>query len=150
AARAVAALNPLAFPALTVVHGDSLPRLEPVDPVPRPGALERRFERVGSVEAAATTVVDHASSGRSVGWFRNTVDDAREAYDRLLAVAHERRLPEPLLWHARFLPADRNEVEQKVLMAASKDAELSDRRGQIVVATQVGEQSLDLDFDALV
>ena len=57
---------------------------------------------------------------------------------------------EPLLWHARFLPADRSEIEQKVLTAASKDAAPADRRGQIAVATQVGEQSLDLDFDALI
>jgi hypothetical protein len=84
-----------------------------------------------------------------VVWFRNTVDDAREAYKRLLAEVRQRGLPEPLLWHARFLPADRGEIEQKVLKAASKDAAPRDRRGQIVVATQVGEQSLDLDFDAL-
>ena len=83
-------------------------------------------------------------------WFRNTVDDAREAYDRLLAETRQRRLPEPLLWHARFLPADRSKIEQKVLTAASKDAAPADRRGQIAVATQVGEQSLDLDFDALI
>jgi CRISPR-associated endonuclease/helicase Cas3 len=71
------------------------------------------------------------------------------AYERLLAEACRRGLPEPLLWHARFLPADRSEIEQKVLMAASKDAAPARRRSQIVVATQIGEQSLDLDFDAL-
>jgi CRISPR-associated endonuclease/helicase Cas3 len=85
-----------------------------------------------------------------VVWFRNTVDDAREAYDRLFVETRERGLPEPLLWHARFLPADRSVIEQKVLKAASKDSAPADRRGQIAVATQVGEQSLDLDFDALI
>ena len=150
AARAAAALNRLVFPALTVVHGAMPPRLEPLDPVPGPGALERHFEQVGSVEAAVEAVVDHAKVGRSVVWFRNTVDDAREAYDRLFPETRQRGLPEPLLWHARFLPADRNEIEQKVITAASKDAAPADRRGQIAVATQVGEQSLDLDFDALI
>jgi CRISPR-associated endonuclease/helicase Cas3 len=150
AMRATLALNQLAFPALTVVHGGKPPHLEPVDPVPGPGVLERRFERVGSVEAAAAAVVDHAAAGRSVVWFRNTVDDAREAYEQLLSEARQRQLPDPLLWHARFLPADRSEIEQKVLMAASKDAVPTNRRGQVVVATQVGEQSLDLDFDALI
>jgi CRISPR-associated endonuclease/helicase Cas3 len=150
AARAAAALDHLAFPALTVAHGAAPPRLEPVEPVPGPGALERRFERIGSVDEAVATVLDHARVGRSVVWFRNTVDDTREAYERLLAGASQHRLPKPLLWHARFLPADRSEVERKVLAAASKDAAPADRIGQIVVATQVGEQSLDLDFDALV
>jgi CRISPR-associated endonuclease/helicase Cas3 len=150
AARGAEALNPLAFPALTVVHAATPPRLECVDPAPGPGALERRFERVGSLDAAAAAVMDHATLGRSVVWFRNTVDDAREAYERLLNEARGCRLPEPLLWHARFLPADRREIEQKVLVAASKDAAPPDRRAQIVVATQVGEQSLDLDFDVVV
>jgi CRISPR-associated endonuclease/helicase Cas3 len=150
AAQTAAALNRLAFPALTVVHGTTSPRLESVDPAPGPGALERRFERVGSTAAAIAAVVEHATGGRSVVWFRNTVDDAREAYDRLLAETCRRRLPEPLLWHARFLPADRSDIERKVLLAASKDAPPTCRRGQIVVATQVGEQSLDFDFDALI
>jgi len=150
AARPAAALDQLAFPALTVVHGATPPRLEPVDPVSGPGALERCFERIDSVEAAVEAVVDHARVGRSVVWFRNTVDDAREAYDRLFVETRKRGLPEPLLWHARFLPADRSAIEEKVLKAASKDAAPADRRGQIAVATQVGEQSLDLDFDALV
>jgi CRISPR-associated endonuclease/helicase Cas3 len=141
AALAVAALNQLAFPALTVVHGDAPPRLASVDPAPGPGTLERRFDRVGSVEGAAAAVVDHAAVGRSVVWFRNTVDDAREGYERLLDEARQRGLPKPLLWHARFLPADRGEIEQNVLKAASKDAAPRDRRGQIVVATQVGRPS---------
>jgi CRISPR-associated endonuclease/helicase Cas3 len=83
-------------------------------------------------------------------WFRNTVDDARDAYERLLTEIREHRVPEPILWHARFLPEDRRNIEQAVLSSAGKDAEPARRRGQIVVATQVGEQSLDLDFDALV
>jgi hypothetical protein len=66
------------------------PPLQPLDPVPGPGALERHFERVGSVEAAVEAVVDHAKVGRSVVWFRNTVDDAREAYDRLFAETRQR------------------------------------------------------------
>jgi CRISPR-associated endonuclease/helicase Cas3 len=150
AARAATALDRLAFPALTVVHGATPPRLEPVAPVRGPGALERRFERVGSVEAAAAVAVDHAAAGRSVVWFRNTVDDALQAYERLLAEARQHQLPEPILWHARFLPGDRSEIERTVLLTASKDAAPKQRRSQIVVATQVGEQSLDLDFDALV
>ena len=113
AVRAAAALNELAFPALTVVHRATPPRLEPVDPVSGPGALERCFERIGSVEAAVEAVVDHARLGRSVVWFRNTVDDAREAYDRLFVEARKHGLPEPLLWHARFLPVDRGAIEQK-------------------------------------
>jgi CRISPR-associated endonuclease/helicase Cas3 len=94
------------------------PRLQPLDPVPGPGALERHFERVGSVEAAVEAVVDHAKVGRSVVWFRNTVDDAREAYDRLFAETRQRGLPEPPL-------SSRMRVTATVATSAGPEGRLS-------------------------
>jgi CRISPR-associated endonuclease/helicase Cas3 len=143
-------LDRLAFPALTIVHGGAPPKLHNVDTAPGPGSLERYFAQVDSSEAAATAVLGHTAAGRSVVWFRNTVDDAREGYERVLIGARGLRLPEPLLWHARFLRHDRDRIEGNVLRSAAKDAKPEHRRGQIIVATQVGEQSLDLDFDAVV
>jgi CRISPR-associated endonuclease/helicase Cas3 len=143
-------LDQLAFPALTIVHGGAPPKLHNVATAPGPGSLERHFAQVHSSEAAANAILSHAAAGRSVVWFRNTVDDAREGYEQVLVGARGRSLPEPLLWHARFLRHDRDQIEANILRSAAKDAKPEHRRGQIVIATQVGEQSLDLDFDALV
>ena len=55
---------------------------------------------------------------------------------------------DPILYHARFLPAARAVIEAEVEGVAG--ANPARRKGQIVVATQVAEQSLDLDFDELV
>jgi len=63
-----------------------------------------------------------------------------------LASAHD---GETLLFHARFAMADRLAIEEKVLDKFGPAAPKTARPG-ILVATQVIEQSLDLDFDLIV
>lgn len=88
-------------------------------------------------------------AGQCVCWIRNTVDDAREIYQQLL---HEKRIPgqDLLLFHSRFAFADRIAIEDKTLGWFGKDAPVSARRGKVLIATQVVEQSLDLDFDWMI
>ncbi len=88
-------------------------------------------------------------AGQCVCWIRNTVDEARETYQQLL---HEKRIPEQnlLLFHSRFAFADRIAIEDKTLDWFGKDAPTAARRGKVLIATQVVEQSLDLDFDWMI
>jgi CRISPR-associated endonuclease/helicase Cas3 len=51
------------------------------------------------------------------------------------------------IFHARFTFNDRDNIERQVLNTYGKNAK---RQGRILVATQVVEQSLDLDFDVMV
>ncbi len=93
-------------------------------------------------------IIDVAlASGRCVCWIRNTVVDAMEAFE-LFA----RRLPQErlTLFHARFALGDRLEKEEDVLAAFGPESNASKRAGRLVIATQVIEQSLDVDFDLLV
>jgi CRISPR-associated endonuclease/helicase Cas3 len=55
-----------------------------------------------------------------------------------------------LLFHARFAMGDRQRIEKKVLDTFGKKSDNATRKGKILVATQVVEQSLDLDFDYMV
>lgn len=55
---------------------------------------------------------------------------------------------EVILFHARFPFQWRNEIERSILERFGKDGKRPNR--SIVVATQVIEQSLDLDFDVIV
>lgn len=85
----------------------------------------------------------------------NTVDSAQQIYRSLCD-----RYPnvEALLFHARFLAKDRHKVEERVLnyfgKASLKDPSDPDwhprPKRMILVATQVVEQSLDLDFDLII
>ena len=98
-------------------------------------------------DSVLTMIETMAHSGRCVGWIRNTVADARQAYAALRA-----RLPRETvhLFHSRFAMGDRLTIERDVLRRFGRDSTASDRRGQVVVATQVIEQSLDIDLDVIV
>ncbi len=93
--------------------------------------------------AAVLYAITAAPAEAAIAWVRNTVDDAIEAAVALRARGHD-----VVLFHARFAMADRLAVEHEVLRRFGKEA--GGNRGWIVVATQVIEQSLDLDFDMMV
>ena len=132
-----------AYPATTVV---SVAGSE-THAVPMTAGLRRNVavERVASTDAAADAIVAAASAGAAVAWIRNTVDDAIEATELLRA-----RGLDPLLFHARFAMGDRLAVEQEVLRLFGPTSTPAERAGRVLVATQVVEQSLDVDFDLLV
>ncbi len=131
----------VAYPLATLVGGD--------DFVERPCAARDGLPRRVTVtqlpdEAAALECVLAAdAAGAATAWVRNTVDDAIAAAEALRA-----RGVEVLLFHARFAMVDRLAIEAEVLRRFGRDSG-SERRG-VLVATQVIEQSLDLDFDVLV
>lgn len=112
---------------------------------PREG-LPRRVAvtRLEDAAAALDRIVAAEAAGAAVAWVRNTVDDAIAA-----AAALRARGLAPLLFHARFALADRLAIEAEVLRRFGRDGDAAQRPG-VLVATQVIEQSLDLDFDLLV
>jgi len=77
----------------------------------------------------------------------NTVGRAQNVY-KALRVADARDDDRLILFHARFPQAWRASTEKAVLEQFGKDGQRPMRA--IVVATQVIEQSLDLDFDLMV
>lgn len=76
----------------------------------------------------------------------NTVDRAQQLYLRLRERLTGRL--EPMLFHARYPGDERQKRERQVLATFGRDAKRP--RAALLVATQVVEQSLDLDFDYLV
>jgi len=88
------------------------------------------------------------SKGRCACWIRNTVGDALDAVREL----REAGIPADAidLFHARFALGDRLDIETRVLHRFGPKSGPDQRRGRILVATQVVEQSLDLDFDLMI
>ena len=112
----------------------------------RPGhgrTLPVRFLR--TPDEALAEVEQAACAGKAVLYIRNTVDDALCAHAALAA-----RGLDPDLFHARFALEDRLEIEGRVVKAFGKHGTPAERAGKVLIATQVVEQSLDLDFDALI
>nr|WP_236995058.1 CRISPR-associated helicase Cas3' [Heliomicrobium modesticaldum] len=115
-----------------------------------PGALE-------NAEAIVNAVLDWADAHDSgcAGVVVNTVYMAQQVFRKLKKLHRKGRLPsdvELLLYHARFTAGRRKAIEDKVLRWLDKGS-LQDpaRRPKraVLVATQVVEQSLDIDFDVL-
>ncbi|MDX2064743.1 MAG: CRISPR-associated helicase Cas3' [Fimbriimonadaceae bacterium] len=77
----------------------------------------------------------------------NSVKHAQEAY-RIALAHHGAAVVEVSLFHARYTRQDRMNKEQKVMQQFGKLATRGTPR--LLIATQVVEQSLDLDFDYMV
>ena len=128
-----------AYPALTVAGGAArtdLPRQTgPRGPV--------RVERLSGPEAAVELLAARAGQGAACVWVRNAVDEAIAAVRALRA----KGVPADL-FHARFALSDRKRHEAAALGRFGKAG--TGRAGRVLVATQVVESSLDLDFDVMV
>lgn len=130
----------VAYPRLTVVGAESSEsvafegtRRSQVEVLPVP------YDLAGLGTAAAGA----AGSGAAVAVIVNTVERAQRLYSR----CKELRVA-PLLVHARFPLEERKRREDEVVRRFGPGASPGDRHG-IVIATQVLEQSLDVDFDVL-
>ena len=87
-----------------------------------------------------------ATNGNCACWLRNTVADAIDSYREITTRYPQLKVS---LFHARYALGDRLAIEEQVITKfGKKSGQL--RAGQIVIATQVVEQSLDLDFDELI
>lgn len=108
-------------------------------------------DRMKDAQEAEEHLIARARLGECCVYVRNTVGDARESFERLSAATAG--LADGLtvsLFHARFGMVDRMRIEDETLKAFGKDSLIEARAGRILVATQVVEQSLDLDFDVMV
>lgn len=102
-------------------------------------------ERLETTEHAVSRIVEAVQAGLAVAWVRNAVDDAIEAHAALRAAGIEADL-----FHARFAMGDRLDIETAAVQRFGRDASPTERAKRVLVATQVIEQSLDLDFDLMI
>lgn len=102
---------------------------------------------VSDLDVTVSQVREALRAGQCVCWIRNTVADAIDACD----LFKDEGLPiAPMLFHARFTLADRLDREGEILDAFGPASNGTKRKGRLVIATQVIEQSLDVDFDLVI
>ncbi len=107
-----------------------------------------KVETADTEDDVAGVIRDAVEQGHCVCWIRNTVADARKAWLQLVDLLPKRCQVD--LFHARYAMSDRLDIEQRVLKRFGNDSSPDQRRGRVLVATQVVEQSLDLDFDVMI
>jgi len=93
-----------------------------------------------------TALRDKLDDGGCAAVICSTVGRAQEIFQRLQA---EFGRDEVGLFHGRFLFVDRDRIEQACLAKFGKDSTTRPHR-YVLVATQVIEQSLDVDFDLMI
>jgi CRISPR-associated endonuclease/helicase Cas3 len=97
--------------------------------------------------AVEAVLAETLAKGQCACWIRNSVKDALEAYQTLTLQHPDWKVD---LFHARFALGDRLAIEKRVVDRFGKNSSSAQRQGQVLIATQVVEQSLDLDFDTLI
>jgi CRISPR-associated endonuclease/helicase Cas3 len=124
-------------------------------PLATPGAPQKAITwRTGEEGRALRRAIELACEGARVGIIRNTVAAARKTVESIRAMGGAALLWRPSkeaegtpAYHSRYGAPDRKALDEAVLRSFGKG---SAEQGVILVATQVAEQSLDVDFDWLV
>ncbi len=135
-----------AFPSITQVAKDVLK----IDIVQTSKKLKREVDVkfTYNYSDVLAEIIKKAEKEECVCWVRNTVKDARKAYFDLRNMSGI-ECENIDLFHSRFAMIDRARIEKATIdnfgIMSGKDK----RKGRILIATQVVEQSLDLDFDAM-
>jgi CRISPR-associated helicase Cas3 len=135
------------YPLLTVVEPGGPVRLREVEPSGR--RTDVRLERLSDdLDVLGGRLEEELAGGGCVLVVRNTVDRVLQT----AAALRKRFGPgQVTVAHARFLDLDRVDKDADLLDRFGPPGERVERPGrQIVVASQVAEQSLDIDFDLLV
>lgn len=127
-----------AYPALTV-PGVASPWVSPKPSQRGPVAVNR----LETAEQSLFLLTQAAQGGAGCVLVRNAVDEAIAAVDALRAQGLEVDL-----LHARYTLHDRKRHEANILKIYGKNR--ISHPGRVLVATQVVESSLDLDFDVMV
>jgi CRISPR-associated endonuclease/helicase Cas3 len=139
----------VAYPLITHVTRDNRVTCYDLPEEARPDSRQVRIEchvdpNLRPDDALCRRIIDAAEQGALVGIVCNLVAEAQALALMLRAMTH---LPVDL-FHARFRFTDRQQHE---LQAIARYGNGKNRaQGRILVATQVIEQSLDLDFDWLI
>ncbi len=136
-----------AYPLVTRVAGEVLSQT----PVATRETVKRTVKvlRVADESGALAVIKRAVQSNQCVCWIRNTVKDARNTW-QLLSEMEWMVKDNLTLFHSRFAMVDRQRIEQHVIAVFGKLSRGCIRAGQVLIATQVVEQSLDLDFDVLI
>ena len=102
-----------------------------------------RFEsRDNLIEKSLEEITFKIEEGKKVLIVVNTVDKAIELYEKLKDLAEDSGV-DAICYHSRFIKKDRF-LKEKEIFALDKKNE-----GGVLIATQVVEVSLDIDFDIL-
>jgi CRISPR-associated endonuclease/helicase Cas3 len=140
--------SPPAYPRITWLEGGAV-RSESFPAADRSNRSLALNKVPDSPEAVRDLLLKELRGGGCAAVICNTVGRAQDMYDALKGAFEAEDLG---LFHARFLANDRQRIEAECLRRFGPPDSSNVERPQrfVLVATQVVEQSLDVDFDVMV
>ena len=148
----------MGYPLITVVNADGKICEKPVSGSAKhlSVATVKHEGYLGNYNLIAALALEKSERGGCICVIMNTVKGAQNVYRLIKDVsAYDVDI---LLFHSRFTAGRRDEIEKKALRLFDKRSLLKESdpnfrarpKNAILVATQVVEQSLDLDFDEMI
>ncbi|MCW5551078.1 MAG: CRISPR-associated helicase Cas3' [Verrucomicrobiae bacterium] len=137
--------SPPAYPLVTAGMNGECRHIAP-EWKPRP-PISLRAAVISEAETLAE-LIRRAEAGQHVLWIRNTVVEAQPSFREVCNAVREGTVRVGLL-HSRFPFHRRAELEDEWLELLGKNRP-ADGSGTILIATQVVEQSVDIDLDFIV
>ncbi len=132
------------FPLVTMVHQNGI--LEEGVATRTRVAREVGVTFCEDIETVYALIQKSVAEGKCVCWIRNTISDVTDSFVEL----QNKGIENLDMFHSRFALKDRLAIEQRVIERFGKSSTPEQRTGQVLVASQVVEQSLDLDFDVMI
>lgn len=142
---AVRALQQNDYPLATHLQGSGVAEVQ----IPARQVVSRgvAVEPLADEDEVFQRLKETICAGGCAVWIRNTVADAAAAW----RMWNTKNPSNPAtLFHARFALLDRLRIGGQIHQAFGADSTAATRNGKLVIATQVVEQSLDVDFDDMV
>ncbi|OTP89778.1 hypothetical protein B6D12_04840 [Gilliamella apicola] len=137
----------LPFPLITRLNYHGLTE----QPIDTREEVKRQVEIawIADIETGISKIEQSIKQGKIICWIKNSVIDAIDLYQQLQLTLNI-DTDHILLFHSRFAFCDRLQIEEKALTWAGKSSNSEIRQAKVIIATQVIEQSLDLDFDEMI
>ncbi|MEA2013505.1 MAG: CRISPR-associated helicase Cas3' [Verrucomicrobiota bacterium] len=134
------------YPLITSCYNDII-RAETTNSVTEK-KIKIQFNYTSSTEKIAELAISKAEKGECVLWIKNTVMSAQNVYKKIESMKIENAFEVGLL-HSRFTVERRKMIEEEWIEKLETDSK-NQPKGCILVATQVVEQSVDIDADFLI
>lgn len=132
------------YPAITAAYEDGTLEVIPFEHVAKRQKYSIQLQPIlHDVDKIAVAAMEQVKEGGCLCILLNTVKQAQETFAEIKRQNYTGHL---ILFHSRFLAGRRGEIEEQCLKLFGKDKKFRPQSA-ILVATQVVEQSLDVDFD---
>ena len=133
------------YPLITAVYEDGVVEEQTIEKTVKDMTVKLDLLPIlDNPEQIAQKAIELTEQGGCVCVLMNTVRQAQRVYSALRACFDG----DLMLFHAQFPAQKRKEIEEKCILKFGKDKSQRPDRA-ILVATQVVEQSLDVDFDSM-